>query len=49
MSKVRVTRYGNHHGHRVASEHDRYCTFAAVLHAAIADMGLCVNTNAYVF
>ena len=44
--------YKNRHGRMVASDHVQYSVhhlYAAVLPAAVADMGLHVDTTAYVF
>ena len=50
-SKVKVTRYKNRNGHTVANDHHRYSVYlyAAVRPAAVAGMGLHVDTIAYVF
>jgi len=50
-SKVKVTRYENRHGRTVASDHCQYSVhlYAAVLPAAVAGLGLHVDTTAYVF
>jgi len=51
MSKVKVTQYENRHGRTVASDHHLYSVqlYAAVLLAAVAGVGLHVDTTVYVF
>ena len=49
--RLRSHGYKNRHGHTVASDHGRYSTtkYTAVLPAAVANMGLHVDTTVYVF
>jgi len=51
MSKVKVTRLRKPSRHTVANDHVRYSTYAyaAVLPAAVAGVGLHVDTTAYGF
>jgi len=52
-SKVKVTRLRKPHGRTVASDYSRYIVYCAayipVLPAAVAGVGLHVDTTAYVF